>query len=110
MVTITLVEIAFYIAFTVVYSIEVFNSNPSSDGNQGKVIQEDQIYRWSLTAVLLLALIYFLWHSVSLLSRADSDKKSIDGRQDSHGVSWLCYSASPREHFLHVQRIQLASL
>ena len=69
MVTITLVEIAFYVAFTVVYSLEQFKSSPD-DGSGGKAIQEDQIYRWCLTAVLLLALLYFLWHSVSFVSKA----------------------------------------
>lgn len=65
MVIITLVEIVFYLAYTVIYSIEAINykkdTQPGTDA-----ITLDQYYRWCLTAVLLTSLIYFLWHSVSI--------------------------------------------
>ncbi|CDW82798.1 UNKNOWN [Stylonychia lemnae] len=54
LITITTIEILFYIAYTVVYSID--------KTDQG--IEQAQVYRWTLTAVLLLSIIYFLWHSI----------------------------------------------
>jgi putative copper export protein len=54
---ITLLEILFYIAYTVIYCLkEQEKHNP---------IQNAQIFKWLIAAVLLLSQIYFLWHSVS---------------------------------------------
>lgn len=56
LVTITIIEVVFYIAYTVIYSLDKTDSG----------IEQAQIYRWTLTAVLLLSIVYFLWHSVSV--------------------------------------------
>jgi hypothetical protein len=57
LIIITAIEVIFYIAYTVLYSLD----------KKDEGIDQQQIYRWTLTAVLLLSIIYFLWNSVSTL-------------------------------------------
>jgi hypothetical protein len=57
LIVITLLEVLYYLVFTVIY-ILVHNLH-------GGIVQL-QIYRWAFAAVLVCALGYFLWHSVSI--------------------------------------------
>ena len=58
LIAVTILEIIFYVTYTVIFMIidKVF-----------QVIHNLQVYRWAFTLVLLLAVIYFLWHSVNKL-------------------------------------------
>ena len=58
LVIITVVEILFYIGYTVVYCLK--------EKEQHNQIENSQIFKWLIAAVLLLSQIYFLWHSVSI--------------------------------------------
>jgi hypothetical protein len=64
MTVITIIEVVFYIGYTVIYSVEQVDYTKKFTTDSA-TISSDQYYRWALTLVLLLSLLYFLWHSVS---------------------------------------------
>jgi hypothetical protein len=56
----TVLEILYFVAYTLVY---VYNTKSTSDLE----ISQMNIFKWGFVLILLVAITYFLWHSVSTL-------------------------------------------
>jgi hypothetical protein len=68
----------------------------------------DQVFRWVLTGVLLLSLVYFLWHSVSApnhFAKSRDLNELVDDKQNSDGVGGLRSSSASSQHLLRLQRV-----
>ena len=63
LIAITIFEILYFLAYTLVY---IFNAQSSNDSDN-KTISEINIFKWAFVLILLIAIIYFLFHSVSFI-------------------------------------------
>ena len=57
LIIVTTLEILFYVAFSIFYGVKHHHEND---------LTQNQIYRFLFAAVLILSLVYFLWHSVRI--------------------------------------------